>query len=257
MRLARLALLVALLSVPLAAAGSEDDPEVRSPRDRDEPAGDLLAVWLEDDPRGVMVTFQSAALSADESRLVYSLSVDVDGARVAPAVGYDGVGRLQTDSGANPSGWRNGRLDNALRIERVTRGEPGEISVVIPWGVYGLQEGSEITPRSATSALCCDPRSERWISPYDEAPARRPPTYVVTDAGIAQVDRSLFPILVPAWVIPTIVVGCVAGGMGGGLVLAHATRRAPAPPSALAAPARPPVPPPGKRFRREPPMRHR
>lgn len=228
---------------------------MRSPRDREEPAGDLLAVWLEDDPRGVRVTFQAARLGLRESRLVYSLSLDVDGARVMPAVGFDGAGRLQSDSGANPSGWGDGRVDNALRIDRVTRGEPGEISIVIPWGVYGLQEGSEITPRFATSALCCDPRGERWISPYDEAPARRPPTYVVTDAGIAQVDDPLFPILVPAWVIPTIVVGCVAGGMGGGLLLARTTRRAPAPPSAPAAPARPPVPPPGQRFRREPTMR--
>lgn len=256
MRLAGLALVVALLALPPAAAGSEEDPEVLSPRDRDEPQGDLLAVWLEDDPRGVKITFQTARLSAREARVVWYLALDVDGTRVTPTVGFDGNGRLQSDSGDNPGGWGNGRVDNALRIDRVTRGEPGEVSVVIPWGVYGLQRGSELTPRFAASALCCNPRGDAWISPYDQANARSA-SYVVTDTGIAPVDDSLFPILVPAWVIPTIVVGCVAGGMGGGLLLARSTRRAPAAPATPAAPARPPVPPPGERFRREPPTRQR
>lgn len=241
-----------LLLPPLAAAGSEAQPQVESPRDRRDASGDLLAAWISSQPQGLRISIKVADLDARETLHVYGFSLRVDGVMRTPAIGFDQMGRLRTDSGANPNGWGTPRVaahvDDALAGATVERGEAEILSATIPWGLYDLRPGSDVVPVGASASLY-DRAAGKWIAPYDTAVAAREEPYRV-QAAMTNAPRDLLPIYVPAWVIPTIVAGLAVGGALGGGALAYATRAAP--PPAAAPPVRPPPAPPGKRFRKAP-----
>ena len=256
-RLALPLLVLALLAAtPAVRAGGEDDPEIRSPRDRDSFRGDLLAVWMEHHPDGLKVTFKVGGLGPRDTLAVYDVEFTLDGRRHSPAIGLDRDGRVRTDSGENPDGWGGprspARVDDRLLDPQVRRGEPAYVSFVVPWGLYpGLAPGATVRPVEAGSAIF-DGRTQRWLPGYDQADARAQ-TFVVQPAP----EALRLPIVVPAWVIPTLVVGCTLLGAGAGFAVSRLTRRSPparAPPAALAdgGTARAPPRPPGERFRVDP-----
>lgn len=248
MRLPGLLAVIGLLLLPSVSAGSESAPEFVSTSAKRDGEGDLLAAWFEHADRGMRVTFKVARLAGGEENVAYFASFRVDGATESAGIGYDANGRLHTDSGANPSGWGRGTLDEAMIVESVRRGSPGYLTLIVPWGTHGLQEGDTVTPVAAYASMCCNPATNEWYAPYDTASAVAS-SFTVTSSG------GLFPILVPRWVIPTIVVVCIAGGMGAGLAIARRTKRAPAAitTSVPVRATRAPPPPPGQRFQRAPP----
>lgn len=251
-------ILALLLSVPLAAAGTEDSPEVSSPRNKANPNGDILAAWVDGHPEGLLITFKIAGLDRGVAAVIYVLDLNIGGARYSPTIGFDQNGALRTDSGANSRSWPN--VDDALLLMTVERSAPAYVSAVVPWRLYpGLESGAKITVTRAHTALCC--QDGRWIAPYDDAAATgdglglapRSEYIVRPFATKTPAERGFFPILVPAWVIPTIVLGMTATGIGAGLGLERAMRARGAPPAApIDLPVRAPLPPPGERFQRAP-----
>lgn len=272
MRLRRLALLalVAML-LPLATAGSERRPDIRDPQgDGRDAATDILAAWLEPDDTGLRFTIQMARATrpSDYTDHIYWIlfTLDETGRQVSAAVGYgpDGVLRGHLASGPNTGGLdgRDSTL-NAGSFDRVANDElldlaaildaPATFSGTIPWGAY-----DELTPGALLAEwMVGNTRFEPgrgWTGAADRASADGP---FVADIPRAGVFSDVFPILVPAWVLPTVVITTTALGLAGGWALAAATaRRAPhAPPAARAVPVETAPRAPGERFAREPPAR--
>ena len=253
MRRLTLVLALALLATPIASAGKEEAPEVVSPRDQKDPTGDLLAAWLEHHPEGLKVSFKVAALGRHEVHRHYAFTFELDGQTHSPALGFDRDGRLRTDSGANAKAWGSPRLaarvDDTLLEPTVVRGEPAYLSAVVPWGLYeGLQPGATLTPVGAAASLY-DGRVRAWLTPYDSAPAQQSGFVIASRSAVPVVD---LPIVVPAWVLPTILVGTTLLGLGVGGVLGWRTRPQETRTRKAAAAPLPPPPPPGKRFRKDP-----
>lgn len=251
--------ILVLLSLPLASAGTEASPEVRSPRDRPNANGDLLAAWVDGSPDGLLVAFKVAGIDRNAAAVVYVLRVEIAGRTYSPTVGFDQNGALRTDSGANLMRWPD--VDDALEVMAVERGSPAYLSVVVPWELYaGLEPDAKVEVLGAYTSLCC--QNGRWVTQYDEAKA--------TGGGLGlggseftvrpfatnlPAERGLLPILVPRWMIPTIVLACLAGGLAAGFRIARAaSKRTPAA-APVSVPVRAPLPPPGERFRHAPPQR--
>lgn len=244
-------LVLALLAMPPAEAGKEEEPEVVSPEDKLSPNGDLLAAWLEHHAEGLKITFKVAGLGSRDTLAAYSFAFRLDGRVHRPAMGLDRVGEMRTDSGANPSLWGDprtpARVDDRLLDPRLEKGSPAYLSAVVPWDLYpGLSPGAELEPLEATSSVFSG-RTQRWSVAYDQADARAE-AFVLAPI----VREPVFPIVVPAWVLPTIVVGLTFAGLGGGAALAWTTRAKPKPVRAQGFVQRAPPPPPGRRFRRDP-----
>lgn len=245
MRLPGLLTLIVVLLVPSVSAGSEGEPEITDPRDQREAWKDILAVWFEDDPEGVKFTIKIASLSAPRPGVLYTVAWN---SRETVAIGFDGTRALRsgvdTENGWTPEGGGPGRLDDALRDESFTPGSPAYISAVIPTARFGFEDGDVLRDLFARTVYF-DATAQTWVTESEIANAQK--TFTV--------GGGFFPILVPRWVIPTIVVACVAGGMGAGLAIARRKPSAPAP-VATNVPVRmtrAPPPPPGQRFQRAPP----
>ena len=245
MRLPGLFAVALLLVVPSVSAGSESDPEIDDGRDQREAWKDILAVWFEDHPDGVKFTIKVAALQSPRPGLLYTLEWN---GRHDVAIGFDGTRALRssidTPNGWTPEGGGLGRLDDALKEERYTPGAPAYLSGVIPRERFGFEDGSVLSRPVATTVFY-DAQAGDWILGADIATSRA--TFVVGASG-------LFPILVPEWVIPTIVLMCTAGGALGGFAMARVKKTRPAK-VATSVPVHTTraQPPPGQRFQRVPP----
>lgn len=162
--------LALLLGAPLAAAGSEARPEVTDGADVPRRSADILALWLEDDPRGVRFTFKLAEIPGPVPRQLYEIGFSIDGRGESVAVGWDRDGRLHS-SVDTPNGWgaMPSRLDDALLDERAQLGAPAYVSAIIPWGaIDGLEPGSTLLGVGGRSTYY-DESSSRWVLGYDEA----------------------------------------------------------------------------------------
>lgn len=209
---------------------------------------------------GLLISSKVASVERNVAAVVYVLEIDIGSESYAPTIGFDQNGALRTDSGENLIRWPD--VDDALSTVSVERAEPAYLTAVVPWGLYdGLEPDAKIEVTGAYTSLCC--QNGRWVAQYDSANA--------TGAGLGlgaasftmrpfatnlPAERGLFPILVPAWMIPTIVLACVATGLAGGLAIARG-RKSKIPPGATptAVPVRAAPPPPGERFRQKPPAR--
>lgn len=256
MRLPGLLAVTLLVLLPSASAGSEQDPEVVDPADQEWTPTDLLAAWFDVEESGVRFSIKSTDGSAPRQYPdhIYWVSFKVAGRAVGATVGFgnDGVfrGHLGPLSG---SAWERGGFErvanNGVVDLREDRGTPSIWSGVVPWGaVPGLEEGATLTDISAGTAFY-DREQDRWRGGLDVAAARRP--FVAEP----EVLGGFFPILVPQWVIPTIVLACVAGGMGAGFAMSRGApkTRAKVATSVPVQTTRAPPPPPGQRFQRAPP----
>lgn len=242
------ALLALAMLAPLASAGTEDDPEIDDGRDQREAWKDILSVWLEDHPDGVKFTIKVASLQSPRPGVLYTLAWNT---RSDVAIGFDGTRALRS-SVDTPNGWTGegqgpGRLDNALLAESFTPGSPAYLSAVIPSARFGFEDG-DVLRNLFSRTVYYDASTGEWVLESEIASGRRP-----FELGADQ----LFPILVPAWMLPTIVLVCTVAGAGAGFALARRRKRAPvsAAPRAPAVATRAPPPPPGQRFQRGPPPR--
>ena len=245
---ALVAVLVLAPLLPSAAAGSEAAPEVSDPRDHPDPSKDILALWFEDHPDGVKFTVKVASLPAAQPGLLFEVGWSL---RDNVAIGFDGTRALRS-SVDTPSGWTfvgRGALDDALLEESFRPGSPAYLSGVIPAARFGFEKGDVLTRVRAQSTYW-DAQAEKWILGADTAGT------LASSYRIGGADGSFFPILVPPWVIPTIVLACTVGGMGAGFAVARWRSTAQAP-VATAVPVRTEraPPPPGQRFQRAPPPR--
>ena len=209
----RLALLLAaIVIIPTALAGSESRPDVQGKRDRDDPSGDILAAWIEKRSDGVRFTVKLASLPAGSTSRVWSVELTFAGNRASPGIGLSGRGGTLTDSGDNPSGWGGSvpTVDGALLSPTIRAGSPAYVSATVPWGLYeGFTPDATVRLASADSAVFHP--GEGWLASYD--------------VEKASATSAFLPILVPAWVIPTVVVACTLAGAGAGLFLARRSTR--------------------------------
>jgi hypothetical protein len=246
------ALVLALLALaPLASAGTEDEPEIVDPSDQEWTPTDLLAAWFTAEEGGVRFHVKTMDGSMPERYPghVYWVSFRVDATPVDAAVGFGDDGRMRGHLGAFPWEARAPRsFDKAANggvVDlKAERGRPSTWSGVIPWGaVPGLEPGAMLVDLTAGTSYHDETRGE-WRVGLDVATSAQ--------AFVARPPQPFFPILVPAWVLPTIVVGATVAGAAGGLVgaAALARRKAVIPPTSprVVAPPRPA----GKRFRRDP-----
>ena len=245
------ALLLALLAAPTALAGTEDQPEITDPRDQEWTPTDLLAAWFVAEKGGLRFHIQTMDGSMPERYPghVYWVSFTVAGRPVDAAVGFGHDGLMRGHLGTLP--WDERRpvsyekaANGGVVDLRSERGRPSTWSGVIPWGaVEGLEPGATLTDLRAGTSYFDLARGE-WRVGLDVASTPRP--------FVAHPPRPLLPILVPPWVIPSIVVGLTVLGAAGGLGVlrllpARREPAAPAPPPAGPAPR-----PPGRRFQRDP-----
>lgn len=246
MRLTGATIVLAILLAPGASAGSERDPEIEDAADGGRRSTDLLAAWFQTDDDGVRFSLKTADGSAPEDH-VYWVSFRVEGRSVGAVVGFGNDGVLRGHLGAlNGPAWGRGGFErianNELRELREERGRPATWSAVVPWGaVPGLEEGARLSDLAAGTAFY-DRASRQWQGAIDTATSDR----------VFVANASFFPILVPAWVLPAIVIGCTLGGMASGLAFARLRKPQPkATPIPVRSTAAPPRP--GERFQRAPP----
>lgn len=260
-------LVLAALLLPSAAAGTARAPEVTDPRDVRATNADILAAWVEAEDAGVRVSIRTADGSMPEEfpDWVYWLYFQIEESdeEVGVALGFGADGLLRGFLGTGPDGdlnnervWRGGfeRVANQKLVAlREDRGVPSTWSGVVPWGaVRGLEEGATLHHFVAGSAhYARDARA--WEGGVDRAESDA--VYVAEiRAGFADVlGGGIFPILVPAWMLPTIVAACTLAGAGGGWALGGLMRpRAKPAPTPTPVPLRAAPPPPGERFQRAP-----
>lgn len=229
-----LALFVALLALPLAAGGTEAEPEFKDAAgDAKEASLDVLAAWIEDAPGGVRFTIEVAGLPSAKPLRAYEFGFGYGLSQASVAVGFDTRGDLRSDIDT-PSGWGApgilANLDDALLDERFIPGSPAYLSATIPRERFGWSDGARIRAIVVRS-IYYDDQARVWNTHADET---------FSDATFYVGGKGVFPIVVPLWMIPTIVVACVVGGAGGGY--AFVRWRARAPPPAAPEPA-PPIEP--------------
>lgn len=217
------AVLAMLLALPAAAAGSEEEPEVRGNEDKPNPAGDVVAAWLSGEEEGVRIHVQVASLPEGRGNLVCWISLGLGATTIAPTVGLDSGASVRTDNGEHGSMWGGpgapARVDDSLLDPSAEPGTPGTLTAVVPWGLYpGLAEGARLRVNFAACSL--HEQGLGWIAPYDEERARSGTVFVAS----AEASKGFFPILVPGWVLPTIVVGCTLGGAALGYALSRRHR---------------------------------
>lgn len=244
-------LLLALLALPSASAGGPADPQIRDPEDRaDWSPTDLLAAWFDAEKNGLRFSIQTLDGSMPEEfpDHAYWVSFRVEGRTVEAMVGFGDDGVMRGHLGALREVLSSRRGFDAVANGQVVgleseRGRPSTWSGLIPWGaVEGLEPDAVLTDLAAGTTFY-DREAARWRGNLDVARA--------SESFVAKVPKGFFPILVPAWVIPALVLGCVVAGAVAGVAAARLTRPSPSPPSVPAAPAWQP-PPPGERFRRDP-----
>lgn len=263
-RLAALALVLLLL--PAASAGSERRPDVVDDRgDARGESSDILAGWLEPEEDGLRFTMRVARseLPADYADHIFWLLFTLEsGRQVSAIVGYGNDGVLRGHLTTGPD---NGGLDGRTDLRRGSidvfanggvvelhhaRGTPGTIGGLIPWGAYDeLEPGATLDDWMFGNTLF-ERGGRGWTGLADGARADAP---FVAAIPPKRLFGDTFPILVPAWVIPTLIVACTALGLAAGYGLARATRRAPAAPApARDVPIGSAPPAPGSRFQRAP-----
>lgn len=200
MRLGVGLVLFALLA-PSVLAGTEDAPEIRDTRDQDDPAHDLLAVWLADDPRGLRVTWKIVGLVRPPTLHLYTAAFRLDGARHTVGVGFDENAALVDGVDATPSAWFQS-ADGALVDVALTRGTPAYLSAVVPRERLGLAQGHLLTAIEVYVAYY-DDGSGTWASGVDAASSRA--TYRFGG------ERPW-----PVWLVPVVLLAATAGGAAGG-----------------------------------------
>jgi hypothetical protein len=216
-----LALALVALLLPVASAGSEAEPEITDGIDQSDPARDIVAVWFEDAPDGVRFTIKLTALPGPRAGHLYTIAFARGGTREEVAIGFDGSRSLRS-SVDTPSGWTSAgggraRLDDALLDESYVAGAPAYLSATLPAARFGLEDGDRLNGILATTVYYDEARTE-WILGAD--------TTMTSAYVVGGKPAGIFPIVVPAWVIPMIVVGSVLAGLFAGVGLARVTRPA-------------------------------
>lgn len=155
----RALLLALVLLAPVAAAGTESDPEVDDHRDQDTPSLDLLSAWLEDDPRGLRFTIKLQGLQGSEKDQLHFLYFRLDGKTYLAGIGTDRDGRAHPYFGPNNL---NGNdiegaetfPDVSLKGIDVRTGSPAYVSAIIPWDAApGFEPGAILTDIGAGTAV--------------------------------------------------------------------------------------------------------
>lgn len=269
MRLPGLLAVTLLVLLPSASAGSERDPDLSDPVDISASNLDLVAAWFEGEARGLRFSIQTVdgSLPQRYPDCIYWVvfTIRSTGQQAAAVVGFgdDGVFRGHLTTGRNSGGlddpntpWTRGIPFEVAANGRLVglsddRGRPSTWSAVIPWdALEGFEPGATLTGITIGSTFY-DRDLRQWTGAADTA---RMNGVVVAEKPTGAFG-GLFPILVPQWVIPTIVLACTAGGAWAGLAIARGRKRAPAK-AATSVPVhttRAPPPPPGQRFQRAPP----
>lgn len=255
----RAALLAAtLLALPLAAAGSESEPDVPGLEDLEDPQLDFLGAWLEPDADGVRFTIKVAALDDATADHYYALAFTYAGDRYVAVVAVDRDGDARTDlrpPNFNRQGVRGPEaLAGGLRDVDVRRGEPAYVSATIPYSALpDLRPGKVIIDLGAYAGFY--DRSRRAWEDVDGRDTTN--AYVVQQGGAAGFAQRNVGAVVGGAILAT---GALAAAVA--LVVAARRRkpRAAAPREVAPAPPPPPreAPPPeeprpaGQRFRIDP-----
>lgn len=143
-------LLVGLLLLPGALAGSEAAPEVVDARDQGKATIDLLAAWLENERDGVRVTFKLATVEETPATLTYALGFTINsGSRRVATIAFDAEGGTHTiveRVGYGPDYPGLDTYPDTVRDVEVRPGSPGTISGLVPWGASpGFQPGATMS----------------------------------------------------------------------------------------------------------------
>lgn len=250
-------LLVALLVTPAALAGSPRRPEIEDeiePRMRDHL--DIVKAWIVPESAGVRFFVETRAGAPSDTVHLFLFHVEETSAEVGGAVGYGNDGVLRTH--LLEDGTRD--LNALIRpgFEELANGgllapdrDGRVLSAVIPWGlVPGLHEDAELHGLSAATAYF-HRDSIGWrlqdTASTDEIVVASIPS------PLSRMTAGVFPILVPAWALPTIVAACTLLGAGGGFAIGRRAKNEATAAVATSVPVRAPLPPPGQRFRAAPP----
>lgn len=264
MRLRGLApiVLAALLLAPAAMAGSSRRPEIEDARDPTmAPSLDVVKAWIEAQPDGLRFFVQTVAGPPSDVVHWFGFHVEATGEEVAAAVGYGNDGVLRGHL-AEDGDLRDLRASIRPGFEQIADGglvgmdrTGATLSALIPWGsAPGLHEGAQLHGLSA-GTLRFDRGGSGW-QPGDTASADEIVVAAIP-SPLARMSAGILPILVPAWVLPLLVVSCTLAGAGAGLAIARRAKRETQIPLATPVPVRAPLPPPGRRFRAMPPARPR
>lgn len=210
-----LAVALALLTVPAAAAGSPSDPEVRDGTDNGtDPDLDLRAAWLEPAPNGVLFTIEVAGSDAPRPGAYYGISFAHAGKRLVGVVAFDGAGASHSD--VRPPNFeeqgvsRPSALRGLLRDIDFDGGSRARISAVIPYSaVPGLGPGTILIDLIACTGTWEEGRG--WNDEDCEGTSR---TYRVEATSIPVFVRRNMTLLLVATLI-----GVTALGAGAGLLV--------------------------------------
>ena len=140
---------LALLAVvmPVAAGGTEGQPEVTDRADQTAARVDILAAWVENEPEGVRFTVKVRGFERLTEEVAFGIGFTVAGdTRRIALVLIDEAGGTHTIVDRVGFGDRYDGADewpNNLRHVTIARGAPAYVSAVIPWGsVPGFEPGN-------------------------------------------------------------------------------------------------------------------
>ena len=239
MRLGAILLAVLLLPSAAAARGEADVDDARG--DGAGPTTDLLGGALLAERDGLRFVVEMASPGTRDHAYYVLFTLAATGREVAALVGAGRDGAMRGHLARDLDELDTARFDRIANDRVLDARQDGALySGLIPWGAFPeLEPGARLVDWSFGSMVFV---GTGWRAGGDTAEGVQP--------FAAHVRTSLFPILVPAWVIPTIVLVCLAGGMSGGWWVARLTTPALPPPAPK--PSWTP-PPPGQRFQRAPP----
>jgi hypothetical protein len=204
------AALLLLVAAPTAFAGTEDDPDVVDPADKQDPAADLRSAWLEHDARGIRFTVKVTSAGAQLRDHLYFVAFRARGESVFAAAGFTGAGDLRGYLGSpTDASWGRGGFETVanggLLDVGFLPGTPAYVTAVVPWGsVEGLEPGVTVVDIRAGTTLYHRAAFAQWQGGYWEGghdSARSDRVLVIEAASVSPVD---------AW--PWMATGAPVGG---------------------------------------------
>lgn len=131
------ALVVLLLLAPVAAGGTESDPDVTGIPDYTDKTLDFLAAWFESAPDGVVFTIKIASAEKIPVNKAYIVGFELQGTYVLAGVVMDEQGK--THSYLGPTNWNSNRVGppssfgQPLEDVRFEPGTPAYATAKIPF----------------------------------------------------------------------------------------------------------------------------
>lgn len=130
--------LAVLLSLPLASAGTESDPEVTDRADQGAASVDLLAAWVDNEPDGLRFTVKVRGFVGSPASHAWGIGFTVAGGeRHVAVVATDTTGRIGSIVDRVGFGSRFGGVEewpDNLEDARIVPGSPAYVTARIPWG---------------------------------------------------------------------------------------------------------------------------